>query len=505
MSKDLNIGVEAIKGFSGKLGQAAVGFLGTVLFARVLGPTGLGGFYLLLTLVKFADRPIHGATVAVKKRYSEYDAPEGQIFGAMLLTAVGYVAIGGTVAFLARDWLQAFTTVPGAWVLFTTLLATSTGFHTIQKLLAGRGLVGVQTWNDTLRSLLTLPAQVGLVATLAVISDTSLVTLVLSPPTQCVVQTGAGSAAMGYGLALATVAVLPIGLYYVQTWPRIPSRSTLSSLWSFARYSVLSSVVGKTQGRFDILLLGAFVGTAATGAYEVADRLTVPAMFLAGVATTGLMTKVSNRHSREKPFRTDVKNVLSYASLFSVPLFFGALVVGETVVRTIYGTEFAGAGAILVGLAAGQLLTTQTKVYRTVLDGIDEPRVGLRINAVALVVNLGLGVTLVVPFGVLGVVAATVVADVVKLATAVIALGRRTDDVPLVPEPLRAQFGAALVMTVAVVALRRVTSVSGVVPLLLVVGGGGVVYFGVLTMISEHFRSTVVGVAAETLTDVDPR
>jgi O-antigen/teichoic acid export membrane protein len=502
MSKDVNIGVEAIKAFTGKVGQAAVGFFGTILFARALGPTGLGGFYLLLTLVKFADRPVHGFAHAVKKRYSEYDAPEAEIFGAMVVVGGGYVLVGGGVAFLLREQLRRLTAVPDAWLLFTLLLATATAFHTVQKVLAGQGLVGVQTWNDTLRSLLTLPLQLAIVVQTAVVGDASLAEVFVSESQRCVVQTGAGSAGMGYGLAAATVLVLPVGLYYLRLRPAIPSWETLRSVGAFARYSVFSSVVGKTQGRFDILLLGGFVGTAAIGAYEVADRLTVPALFLAGVATTGLMTKVSNRHSQGESFLPDVANVLSYASLFAVPLFFGAVAIGDAVVRTFYGGEFTGAAAVLVGLAAGQLITTQHTVYRTTLDGIDEPRVGLRINAAALVVNVALGLLLVVPFGVLGVVAATVVADAVKLVVSVRALRARVGDVTVAPRPFQAQLLSGAVMGVVTAGARRLFPVGSLTDLLVLVGLGGTVYFGCLVVVSTHFRETVVGVVGDTLRDL---
>jgi hypothetical protein len=53
----MELGLEVSKGFLGKVVQAGFGFVGAIIFARVLGPTGFGGFFLLLSLVEISKRP----------------------------------------------------------------------------------------------------------------------------------------------------------------------------------------------------------------------------------------------------------------------------------------------------------------------------------------------------------------------------------------------------------------------------------------------------------------
>ena len=47
---------ETLGGTIAQFVMAAIGFVGTIIFARWLGPSAFGGVYLLFALVKFADR-----------------------------------------------------------------------------------------------------------------------------------------------------------------------------------------------------------------------------------------------------------------------------------------------------------------------------------------------------------------------------------------------------------------------------------------------------------------
>lgn len=63
---DMNLGLEAGKGLLAKMIQAVLGFVGTVLFANILGPTSFGAFYILQSIIQIGDRPIRGISSARK-------------------------------------------------------------------------------------------------------------------------------------------------------------------------------------------------------------------------------------------------------------------------------------------------------------------------------------------------------------------------------------------------------------------------------------------------------
>lgn len=466
-SGEMNLGLESLKGFAAKLVQAVIGFVGTIIFARVLGPTGFGGFYLLWAVVQVSDRPMRGVSQAVRKRYSEAGANRGEIVGSVLLFNLVLVALVGAGVILLEGQLIALTHIESAALVFMALFIAVGVFFPFQQMLAAEGWVGKQTWNDTLRSVFTLPLQLGFVFA------------------------GFGAAGMGYGLAGATVLVVPVALYFLRIWPARPSSDTLRSMWEFAKYSTPSAVVGKTYDRFDILLIGFVLSAGAAAQYEVALKLTLPATFLFSVIAAGLMPKISNLHSRGEPVATDVTNAISYVSILSIPIFFGALAIPRGLVVTAYGPDYRAASTLLIGLALYQVARSQTIVHRQTIEGLDRPDIGLKIDAVVLVFNVLVGLALVFPYGAIGVVAATVLAESGRYLLSAYVVSKLTEGVEFLPRTLGEQVVAGVVMFGAVKLVAVYIPVRSWLYLLPLVGTGVIVYGVVLLGISDGLRFTL--------------
>lgn len=467
---EMNLGLESVKGFAGKVVQAVLGFVGTIIFARTLGPTDFGGFYFLLSLVFIADRPLRGFGQAVEKRYSEAGAPKNEIVGGAILWTLGAFVIAGLLVFGLRERLVNATNLEQAPIVFLVLLLAFGVFFPTQKMLGGEGWISKQTWNDTLRSVLTLPLQLAFVFA------------------------GFGAAGMGYGLAAATLLVVPVALYFLRVRPAYPSRETLRSLWEYAKYSTVAAFVGKAYDRFDVILLGALLTTSAVGYYEVAFKLTVPATFLAGVVGSGLTPKVSNRHSKGEDVAMDITNAVSYASVLSIPVFFGALAIPEPLIVTAYSPEYAEATAFLVGLALYQVIYSQSLMYQHALSGLDLPDIRMRIAVLTLGFNVVAGVALLYHVGAIGVVVATVLAETTRYLLSLVAVKRRTDGVDVLPRTLFEQVFAGVVMFFAVDTAQNLVGVQSWVELALLVGIGAVTYGAVLLAVSPGFRFTLSSV-----------
>jgi len=231
-ASSVSLGGETVKATVAKFAMAIVGFVGTIVFARILGPTAFGGFYLLFALIKIADRAVVGWGVAVKKRYSETGAPKAELLGSQLLFTGGWILLTAVAVAVAAPRLVSYTGLPDAPILFVVLMASVALYEPIDRVVQARGLVGASMWTDTLRSVLTFPLQLGLILL------------------------GFGAAGMAYGLAAATLLSLPVLWYFVAASPAMPSRATLENLWSYARYSSVNSLPGTAYDRFDVLLLG---------------------------------------------------------------------------------------------------------------------------------------------------------------------------------------------------------------------------------------------------------
>lgn len=467
---EMKLGLEVLKGFWGKLLQALLGFVGTVIFARALGPNSFGGYYLLLSLVMLANRPIMGVAVATKKRFAELDADRSHIFGAQVVfnAAAFGVAIIGAVVFSAR--LDSYTGLDNAAILFVVLFGSILTFAPTQELVAGTGKISAPVWIDTVRSLFTFPLQLGLV------------------------MLGLGAAGMAFGLSLATVLCVPITLYYLRTVPTYPSRDTLRSVWNFARYSIGSRIVGRAYDELDPLLLGFLLTPSVVGYYQVAYKLTVPGTFISVIASSGMLAKVSNLDTKGHSIDTDVTNSVAFVSVLAVPIFFGALAIPEQLIVTAYEAEYASAAELLIGLALFSVVRTQSSLLGDTLNGLNRPAIVLRGSAAALVINLAVGIPVTLEFGPIGVVVATVLAETFRYALFFIIVRRETS-ANLLPRPLFEQIAAGVVMF-GVVQLVHQTYViiDSWIPLLLLLTLGAGVYFATLAVISTLFRNTVQSV-----------
>lgn len=468
---DLKMGLEVFKGFSGKLAQAVIGFIGTIIFARVLGPTSFGAFYFLQSLVFISDRPIKGTGSALSKRLSEAEAPREEIVGTGMLTA----GIGSLFALPTLIWneqLTTFTGVRNAGVVFLVIFASVSFFFIIQRLLEGIGLVGAKVWNDTVRSALTLAAQLAFVLT------------------------GFGAAGMGYGLATGTIISAGIGLYFVDIRPHPPSRQTIRSVWTYARYSIPDSLIGKVYGRIDTLILGILTTTAFVGYYEVSLKLSIPATFLSGTVASALFPKVSHRHSGGRGLSHDTQNAISYSSILSIPILFGALAVPTKLVVTAYGPAYRAAAPFLVALVFVQVLSSQVAVYRSALQGMDLPDISLRVNATSLTINVVVALAGLYLIGPIGVVVGSVVAElwlyllISHTVTKRIKLSRFS-------RPLMDQVLAGVGMYAALGVASMVLRIASVFDLAFFVSFGAAVYFILLYAISGGFRITVNSVLAD--------
>lgn len=464
---NINLGWESFKGSIGKFLQAGIGFLGTVVFARMLGPTSFGGFYFLLSILYIVDRPLRGIGDALYKRFAESGAPRRELLGATLLLNFAATAVVLVGVVLLYGWLESFTNVPEASIVFFVLFGSTALFFPNQMLIAAVGMPARQTWNDTLRSLLTFPLQIGFVLA------------------------GFGAAGMGYGLAAATLLTTVTAWWFVGVVPAVPSSETLRSLWAFAKYSIPSNFLGRAYDEFDSLLLGTALTTAVVGEYQAAFKLTLPAAFIGTVVVSGLLPKVSNLASRGEAATEDVQNVIAYSSFLAIPIFFGALAISEQLIVTAYGGEYRDGAILLVGLALYRLFETQRLILDGTFKGLDQPNIVMKVDAFALVLNIVVGIALVYSIGAIGVVLATVLAEASRYVILAVLIRDYLTDVTFVPRPLREQLVAGAVMFGVVELSARFIGASTWFNTTALVGLGGVIYLGVLFIISTNFRVTV--------------
>ena len=159
---DLSMSREALIAIVAKFVLATTGFLGVVIFSRVLGVNGVGRYYALLAAANLVAQISSGVNGAIKKRVSEVETPVREYFGLGVVFNSGFVAVLAVLLLLTYPLLQSYIGPFAFGIGFIGVVASLSYFALVNRVYAGIGNTGASFWTDTLRSLLTLAAQVTL-------------------------------------------------------------------------------------------------------------------------------------------------------------------------------------------------------------------------------------------------------------------------------------------------------------------------------------------------------
>ena len=454
-------GVEVFKGFIGNILTAVIGFMGAIVFARILGPGGYGAFYVISAVVNLADNPMQGFAAAGKKRLSESVSNDSEIVGAVFLVGVlAIVILSPLVLVFGIPLIE----VQGEGQFFAVLFTGLLFFKLLQPLVAGNGDFGMPTILDSGRSFFTILFQLVLVVV------------------------GWGVSGMVVGLALGSAIMLPFSYRVLGIKPSVPSWDVIRSLWDYARWSMPKNVVGTAISRMDVLLLSVILTTGAAGQYRVAMNVLVPATFVSGVIGSGVFIETSKKVTGDGNPRERIELGIGFASILAIPVFFGAVAMPEDIVTTIFGDQYVVAGQLLVALAAYKFFETQTDQLLGAISGFDRPELRFYISLGVLVTNLPLGIVLGLNFGVIGVVVATLITAILRWFVALY-LTYNLIVFNFFPKPLQKQFLCGVVMLAIVDPIHSGYGVAWWGDLVALVGIGAAVYWGVLLSISSQLRA----------------
>lgn len=383
-------------------------------------------------MVQFANKVPHGFGGARQKRLAEARTSNEELLGLTLGISIASGLLATIVTDVGRHHLVSYTGIPNAASLAIVLFVGLALFLPLQFLLAGTGKFGVTNWIDLLREVTKTVFQ------------------------SVLVLLGLGVLGMTIGFTVATVLCIPIIFYFLGIRPSIPTRATVRSVWDYAKFNVPSNIVGKAYTRFDVFFLGWIGLTAAVGYYEIALSLTALATLISNVVMDGLISKISNLTSRNRSISEMVTSTISYTSMLSIPMFVIVAFFGEIIIGTVYGSDYVAAVPFLLGIALYRIIQTQREPLVSAVKGMGSPDAIFRISSITVTVNFILGVILVLSISAIGVIIATIIAETLRCLLLHRALRQNNTIVPVLPDPLRAQFRSAAGMAVIMAGLTRV-------------------------------------------------
>jgi len=464
----LSIGRETLVALGAKGLNAVVGFGGVVIFANELGDVGLGEYRTVLAAAFVLTQVPGGTATAVKKRVSEVNVDASQYLGAglvvhlafSLLVALGFLVVRGpAVAYFGSLELA-------AGVLLVVL---SLGlFNVANRFYAGIGYPALSSWVDSGRSVLTVGFQIAF--------------LLL------------GMQVFGLiaGFVVATVLSAVISVVVAGELPTRPTRRTFERIYDFARWVIPSAFLSNAYSSADVLIIRWLVGAGPVGVYTVAAQLAQPAILFSSSITDALDVKSSGRDSAGLGVRADLKNSISYAGLIAVPMVFGALAIPKALMTTLFGPTFRDApGLALVGMTLFQLFKVYGSPLGTVTQATDRPRLTFRVGLIIVLLQLPLAVGLGHYFGLLGVIASTVIAEFVRLCIYQLIAHRLFGGIVLTRPMLDQVLAGAIMFGVVEALTRYAVTITSWVWLVVVVAVGAGAYFLALLVVSRHFRLTL--------------
>jgi O-antigen/teichoic acid export membrane protein len=356
--------------------------------------------------------------------------------------------------------------IEATWILIV-LLAARLAANFIQSVLDGQHLVHVS-------SLLT-PAEW---------TSRSIIQVAL-------VLSGAGLSGAFAGYIAGAIVGTLLGAYFVSASFSFPSKRDFGRLRSYAQFSWLASIKGRTFLSMDTLILAVFVSNSVIAVYEIAWNLaSLFSIFGSSIRRTLFpeISKLSSVSGINDEITGLLRVSLAYSGLFIIPGLVGGAIVGDIVLQ-VYGPGFDTGYYILLILTFARLLYGYQGQFLTTLDAVDRPDLTFRINVVFVAVNLVLNILLTWQYGWYGAAAATTLSAALGLVLGYYYASYVMDVVVPLAE-IGKQWVAAGIMAGVVYLLRTVVGES--LPIVTVlVGIGASVYFFALLMLSVEFRTTV--------------
>jgi O-antigen/teichoic acid export membrane protein len=452
--------------FLSDVGTSVIGFLATLYFARTLGASVLGRYFVVVALVAWLSIPSNGVKSAIIKRMSE-GTDQRKYLSAGFVTNGVLAAVIALTTILLRAPLETYLGAP-VGIIFVILFVGQVGFWTVSSSLKGQQMVAHAGGLRTLDRILRVGIQVSLVVV------------------------GYEVAGLVAGHAVAFFVAAAAGLALSQVEFSLPTREHFRELFSYARYSWLSNMRSRTFGWMDTLVLSLFVGSGLIGIYEISWRLASVLILVSNSVSQTLFPEMSSIATTGDydEVRKLLGEALFAAGIFTIPGFVGAFVLGPRILR-IYGSEFAGGSVVLLLLIAARTLNAYGSQMLNVIDAVDRPDLAFRINLAFVVTNLVLNLTLVYLYGWYGAAIATGVSSLLMLVLGFYTVSKVIGMPPIPVAGVGQQVVAATLMGASVLLLQRALPWQNryvTVGLVLV---GGVVYAAFLLALSSRLRDKV--------------
>jgi len=237
---------------------------------------------------------------------------------------------------------------------------------------------------------------------------------------------------IGHGLSLYFVRRL---LPDVSFSPRHVDRETLRRIGSYSGYAFVGALATTITFQTDALVITAFMGAAAVTPFALAASLVNQSRQIVHAATWVLSPTASEMDTRGEQDRLRDMMVLGskYGVLLCWPVLLALIVFGPNILTTWVGERFAASSTLLTILAVPTMFALPQSAASSVLFGISRHRGVVALSLLNAVVNLGLSILWVRPYGLAGVAWGTAVPLFLVAGVGMMVFGARALGMPFRP------------------------------------------------------------------------
>jgi O-antigen/teichoic acid export membrane protein len=389
---------------AGSLAYSAISAVGSIAIARLLGPADYGAVGIALIypmmLSGLADL---GLSTAIM-RYVSLGDLRGALT-ALWLRVIASAAFAMPLALLApymavslqRPHLTPMIQLLAIYAFASGALASATAF-----------LAGVNRYQDL--------ALINLVAATARVSFS--IALVLAGY-------GVYGAVWGFSIGYSLAAIYAF-LKLASLASQAPNfaKPALMDVLGYSLPLYVPGLIGIPLSQFYNILRAVYVTDVEVGNYQVASNLLTPISIVAGSLSTALFTTLPQLIDKDCEFRDAVNKAARYSAMAIAPVAMALALFSKQVVYVVYGSRYELAPLYLSIMAFSSLLAP-FGVVTMYLNIIGATKATMMLNVIGLAMGLPITWILLVHYGMLGAVVASLVGSALSAALSLIIVERR--------------------------------------------------------------------------------
>lgn len=452
------------------------GYIATMYFAHVLGPSILGGYFLFLAYVGIFDLiGDSGFGSAAVKRISE-GKEQNAFFSAFVSLRIVFLIVSITILIIAKSHLVDLN-VEGLFFPLVVALIIGAFSSSTANGIFGTGQVGISKIGELFNFIIRELVQIGAVF-------------------------------LGYGLAGLyggfIAGLMAGGILYFRFLPLHLASFSWRHVKSLLKYSIwvlLGAGSGLIFTYADVIMIGYFWSNSEVGIYRTTLQLTSVATFIAVSLNSVLFPKISrwNTENNLKAIERSLSRAFSYSLLLAVPVCAGGFIIGDRLLYYLYGAPFVAGTTSLAILLVVQVVNVFMSLLTMSLGAFNRPDQSFKVTAIAALINIMVNFILIPKIGIVGAALGTLTAVVVNVGLAYLFLSKLID-VKIERRTVGSILSAGLIMAIIVEVVRMFVPLEHVVAVLGIVALGAITYTLVLFYIDrgiyEDIRELVIQLGA---------